>query len=47
MESAFDYIRSVSFGIASRRTMLDLPMEIAEDAALGDIRIAKKGVTKF
>lgn len=47
MESALDYIRSVSFGIASRRNMLDLPMEIAEDAALGDIRLAKKGVPKF
>ena len=47
MESAFDYIRSLSFGIVSCRTMLDLPTEIAEDAALCDIRIAKKGVTKL
>lgn len=47
MESAFDYIRSVSFGICCRRTILDLPVEIAEDAELDNVRTAKKGATKF
>lgn len=37
MESAFDYIRSVSLVIDCRQSMLDLPVEIAEDAELDSI----------
>jgi len=47
MESALDYIRVVSFGIACRRNMLDAPVEIAEDAVLDNVRLSKKGGAKF
>ena len=43
MESALDYVCRVSLGICYRRTMLDVPVEIAEDAELDSIRPAKKG----
>ena len=47
MESALDYNRVVSFGVACRRNMLDAPLEIAEDAVLNNIRLSKKGGAKF
>ena len=47
MESAFDYIRSASFEVCRRRTMLDVPLEIAEPAYLEKVRLGKKGEAKF
>jgi hypothetical protein len=42
MESAFDYVYRVSFGICYRWAMLDVLVEIAEDAELDNIRLAKR-----
>lgn len=47
MESAFDYVYRVSFGICYRWAMLDVLVEIAEDAELNNIRLAKKEEAKF
>lgn len=47
MESAFGYICRLSFGVYYRRTMLDVLVEIGEDAEPDNIRPAKKGEAKF
>ncbi len=47
MESAFDYIRNASFEVHCRRTILDVPLEIAEPVCLEKVRIGKKGEAKF
>jgi molecular chaperone DnaK (HSP70) len=47
VESALDYIHGVSIGIHGRKTMLDRPVEIAEDLVLDKIKLAKKGGAKF
>ena len=47
MESTFDYIRNASFEVHYRRTMLDVPLEIAEPVCLEKVRIEKKEEAKF
>ena len=47
MKSAFDYIRSVSFKVYCRRTILDVSLEIAESVCLEKIQIRKKRKAKF
>ncbi len=46
MESAFDYFRSASFEVCSRRTILDVPLEIAEPVCLKKVRLGRKGEAK-
>ena len=47
MVSPLDYMRSVAFGICYRQSMLDTYVEIADDAVLNNIRLAKRGEAKF
>lgn len=47
MESALDYVKGVSFQVACRGNVFDIPVNIGEAANLQEVRFAREGEAEF